>query len=458
MATIINISLLNPPGSIPVFSVHSIYGDDITNDCEILVDGSNVKVTEIKSATKLAMADSSGVSIISAAFSKSQIGYIKFKHELTTLITVSCGDYDASVNPPTIANVTTKTAGPGEIRVGGFTGSNGHKYASRMLSNPSGTTNLQLFMDTVLIDGYNQATVSNIVTSADGMFASITTQSEAAWPIDSIIKFDAASGVSFGPGLSIESEFVVTAKSGNVATVRFKFKTFLEYPGGGTCTMRVAGAGWTKTTVNGISQYTSPTGHKLSFAPSAPNSPDGVLLPSAATSFASAGALWNYAAPNFTRLYYLKSTTIVFISNRSVWFLSMQIDGSVSFTGYSKENIGMTIYNYDHNYVFNDVSFISTAGTRTVAKIYSTTNTFSATDAPNKIAGSSSKFFDGIPVIIGTSTDSQIVSGVKIPFNSTLTYAKHPDTNAIWRAFNSSSNSNNKLSYFEYAGDEHETY
>ena len=141
MATIINIALLNPPGSIPVFSVHSIYGDDITKDFEILVGGSNVKLSEIKSTTKLAIADSSGISIITAAFSKSQIGYIKFKHELTTLITVSCGEYDDSVNPPTIANVTTNNAGPGEIRVGGFTGSNGHSYASRMLANPSGTTN-----------------------------------------------------------------------------------------------------------------------------------------------------------------------------------------------------------------------------------------------------------------------------------------------------------------------------
>ena len=457
MATIINISLLNPPGSIPVFSVHSIYGDDITKDCEILVDGSNVKVNEIKSTTKLAIADSSGISIISAAFSKSQIGYIKFKHELTTMITVSCGDYDDSVNPPTITYVTTNTAGPGEIRVGGFTGSNGHNYASRMLANPSGTTNLQSFMDTVLVNGYNQATVSGIVTSADGMFASITTQSEAGWPIDSIIKFDAASGVSFGPGLSIESEFVVTAISGTTATVRFKFKTFLEYPGGGTCTMRVAGAGWTKTTINDISQYTSPTGYNLRFTPTGPNSSEGVLLPSVATSFSSASSLLNNAY-NFARLYYLRSPTIVFISNRGAWFLSMDIGGCGTFAGYSKENIGMTIHNNTSDSSFNTFSFISTAGVRTVAKIHSTTNAFSAIDAPNKIAGSSSKFFDGIPVIIGTSTDSQNVPGVKIPFNSTLTYSKHPDTNAIWRAFSASPYYTNTLSYFEYAGDEHETY
>lgn len=457
MSTVINISLLNPPGSIPVFSVHSIYGDDITKDCEILVDGSNVKINEIKSATKLAIADSSGISIISAAFSKSQIGYIKFKHKLTTLITVSCGEYDDSVYPPTIAYVTTNTAGPGEIRVGGFTGSNGHKYASRMLDNPSGTTKLQSFMDTVLVAGYKQATVSGIVTSADGMFASITTQSAAAWPIDSIIKVDAASGVSFGPGLSIESEFVVTAISGTVATVRFKFKTFLEYPGGGTCKMRVAGAGWTKTTINGISQYTSPTGYNLSFAPTEPNSSEGVLLPSVATSFSSASSLVNNAI-NFARLYYLRSSTIVFISNRGVWFLSMDCYGNGCFAGYSKENIGMTIYNNYHPYDFNTFSFISTAGVRTVAQIHSTTNAFSSSSAPNKIAGSSSKFFDGIPVIIGTSTDSQNVPGVKIPFNSTLTYAKHPDTNAIWRASSAAQCYDNTLSYFEYAGDEHETY
>ena len=457
MATIINISLLNPPGSIPVFSVHSIYGDDITKDCEILVGGSNVKVNEIKSTTKLAIADSSGISIISNAFSKSQIGYIKFKHKLTTLITVSCGDYDDSVNPPTIANVTTNTAGPGEIRVGGFTGSNGHKYASRMLTNPSGITKMQSFMDTVLVNGYNQATVSAIVTSEDGMFASITTQSEAAWPIDSIIKFDAASGVSFGPGLSIESEFVVTAISGTVATVRFKFKTFLEYPGGGTCKMRVAGAGWTKKTINGISQYTSPTGYKLSFAPSDPNSSYGVLLPSVATLFSSASSLYN-AASSFAILYQLVSSTIVFISNRSVWFLSTECNSNGCFAGYSKENIGMNIFNNQYQYDFNIFSFISTTATRTVAQILSTTNAFSAIAAPNTIAGSSSKFFDGIPVIIGTSTDSQNVPGVKIPFNSTLTYAKHPDTNAIWRAFSASRCYNDTLSYFEYAGDEHETY
>jgi hypothetical protein len=457
MKTIINISLLNLPGSIPVFSVHSIYGDDITKDCEILVDGSNVKVNEIKSATKLAIADSSGISIISAAFSKSQIGYIKFKHELTTMITVSCGDYDDSVNPPAITYVTTNTAGPGEIRVGGFTGSNGHKYASRMLTNPSGTTNLQSFMDTVLVDGYNQATVSGIVTSADGMFASITTQSAAAWPIDSIIKFDAASGVSFGPGLSIASEFVVTAISGTTATVRFKFKTFLEYPGGGTCTMRVAGAGWTKTTINDISQYTSPTGYILSFAPSKPSSSEGVLLPSVATSFSSASSLLNNAY-NFARLYYLRSPTIVFISNRGVWFLSMDCYGWGCFAGYSKENIGMTICNNHYTYDFNYLSFVSAAGARTVAQIHSTTNAFSSTSAPNKIAGSSSKFFDGIPVNIGTSTDSQTVPGVKIPFNSTLTYSKQPDTNAIWQGFSASPCSNSTLSYFEYAGDEHETY
>ena len=457
MATIINISLLNPPGSIPVFSVHSIYGDDITKDCEILVDGSNVKINEIKSATKLAIADSRGISIISAAFSKSQIGYIKFKHELTTLITVSCGDYNNSVNPPTIANVTTNTAGPGEIRVGGFTGSNGHKYASRMLTNTSGTTNLQSFMDTVLFNGYKPAMVLKIVTSNDGMFASITTQSAAPWPIDSIIKFDASIGVSFGPGLSIKSEFVVTAVSGNVATVRFKFKTFLEYPGGGTCTMRVAGAGWTKTTINGITQYTSPTGYILSFAPSAPNSSEGVLLPSVATSFSSASSLWNHAI-QFVKLYYLRSTTIVFMSNRGVWFLSMDCDGWGCFAGYSKENIGMTICNNYYSYDFNYLSFVSAAGERTVAQILSTTNAFSSTSAPNKIAGSSSTFFDGIPVIIGTSSDSQNVPGVKIPFNSTLTYAKHPDTNAIWRGFSASPCSDSTLSYFEYAGDEHETY
>jgi hypothetical protein len=373
------------------------------------------------------------------------------------MITVSCGNYDDSVNPPTIANVTTNTAGPGEIRVGGFTGSNGHKYASRMLTNPSGTTKLQSFMDTVLVGGYNQATVSAIVTSADGMFASITTQSVAAWPIDSIIKFDAASGVSFGPGLSIESEFVVTAISGTTATVRFKFKTFLEYPGGGTCKMRIAGAGWTKTTINGISQYTSPTGYILIFAPSGPNSSEGVLLPSVATSFSSASSLLNNAY-NFARLYYLRSPTIVFISNRGVWFLSMDRGGCGTFAGYSKENIGMTICNNHYTYDFNYLSFVSAAGARTVAQIHSTTNAFSVTNAPNKIAGSSSKFFDGIPVIIGTSTDSQNVPGVKIPFNSTLTYSKHPDTNAIWQGFSASPCSNSTLSYFEYAGDEHETY
>jgi len=326
-----------------------------------------------------------------------------------------------------------------------------------MLANPSGTTNLQSFMDTVLIDGYNQATVSGIVTSADGMFASITTQSEAAWPIDSIIKFDAASGVSFGPGLSIESEFVVTAISGTVVTVRFKFKTFLEYPGGGTCAMRVAGAGWTKTTINGISQYTSPTGYNLSFAPPSPTSSDGVLLPSVATSFSSASSLYN-AANSFARLYYLIPSMIVFISNRGVWFLSMDCYGWGCFAGYSKENIGMTICNNQYYYDFNYLSFVSAAGARTVAQVLSTTNAFSAISAPNKIAGSSSKFFDGIPVMIGTSTDSQNVPGVKIPFNSTLTYAKHPDTNAIWRGFSASPCSNSTLSYFEYAGDEHETY